>query len=72
MRLYRKKETLVFDYLICDKCGRKITDPLELQEAYSIQFSCGYASVFGDGNVVSVDFCQDCLYNMIHKYCRYE
>ena len=60
---------------VCDKCGKKYTaeseDVFELQETYSINFTGGYSSVFGDGNTVTCDLCQHCLYELIWLFCKY-
>ena len=60
---------------ICDKCGKKYTskseDCMELQETYSIRFTGGYSSVFGDSNSVSCDLCQHCLKDLIGDFCRF-
>jgi len=47
----------------CDFCKRYIfkTDSFELQEIIQITHSCGYASIFGDGNEIHLDICQHCL-----------
>ena len=56
----------------CDKCKKIIVDDdMQLQEAFSINFVGGFASIFGDGNTVSCDLCQKCLYEMISDYCIY-
>ena len=56
----------------CDKCGKEITpdEMMEYQEVYSIRFTGGYSSVFGDGSRVAADFCQQCLKEIIGPYCR--
>ena len=60
-----------FDKFICDKCKEEVTNQLELQEAQTIRFTGGYASVFGDGNRVSCDLCQGCLKELIGDFCIY-
>ena len=55
----------------CDKCGEIIENDIELQEAYSIRFTGGYSSVFGDMNSVECDLCQSCLYDLIGDFCAY-
>ena len=58
--------------ITCDKCGNKFTpeDIFEWQEIYSVNFTGGYGSVFGDGANVTVEFCQKCLKELIGSYCR--
>jgi hypothetical protein len=58
----------------CDKCGVRYTpaDTMEYQELYSIRFTGGYGSIFGDEAQVSADFCQRCLNELVGPYCRIE
>jgi hypothetical protein len=60
-----------FVSMICDKCGSEYfgQDILELQEFLHINFTGGYASVFGDGIHVECDICQHCLKEMIDNFC---
>ncbi len=66
-----KREHEIIEKLICDKCGKEITpeDIMEWQESYSIVFTGGYGSVFGDGVTVTCDLCQDCLKDLIGDIC---
>lgn len=72
-----KKETIeqkVLSELICDRCNKSISlsdDFREFQESYSIRFTGGYTSVFGDMNNISCDLCQECLKDLIGEYCNY-
>jgi hypothetical protein len=59
--------------ITCDICGKVIDveeDPFEAQEVISITHDCGYGSVFGDGNVVTLDACQNCFKNHFGKYIK--
>jgi len=58
--------------IICDKCGKKITpeDTLEWQEVVSWQTVGGYGSVWGDGETVGFDLCQNCAYETFKKSIR--
>ena len=60
----------VFDAIVCDKCGKEYRDEIEIQEFHRIDFTGGFSSVFGDGNRVQCDLCQDCLYVMISEYTK--
>jgi hypothetical protein len=75
MKKYKteKVEHEVRDVFICDRCKKHIQsdDIFELQETYSIGFTGGYNSVFGDGNYVECDLCQDCLKKLIGDFCTY-
>jgi hypothetical protein len=55
---------------ICDKCGRKTDDEMEMQEFHMIRFTGGYGSVFGDMTEVECDVCQHCLKGMIGDIAR--
>ena len=69
-----KTETVeqeIFDKFICDRCKKEVSDDIELQEAYTIRFIGGYASVFGDGCKVACDLCQQCLKELISDFCIY-
>lgn len=61
-------EQQLFDKFICDKCKKEITTDVELQEAYSIHFTGGYFSVFGDTNEIECDLCQHCLKELIGDF----
>lgn len=58
--------------ITCDKCGKISTpgDMIEYQEFYSLWKTGGYGSVFGDESDIQVDFCQQCLKELIGPYCR--
>ncbi len=57
----------------CDRCGR-IMEPdsgdCEWQERLIISFRAGYGSIFGDGNFVEGDFCQECIKAVLGKWLR--
>lgn len=67
-------EREVVESVTCDKCGKVITpdDTVEWQELYSIQFTGGYGSVFGDESTIRADFCQQCLKELIGPYYKEE
>jgi len=52
--------------ITCDKCGFDILgDDFERYEYFHIHHSCGYGSIFGDGNEINIDLCQVCFKKMI-------
>lgn len=70
------EEREVCETFICDKCKKSwdyddMEGQFQIQEALSLNFTGGYASVFGDMNNVKVDICQNCLFDMIDDFCRY-
>jgi len=56
----------------CDNCKKMIStdDLFEIQEMHHIDFVGGYGSVFGDGNHIELDLCQQCLYNMLEPILK--
>jgi len=64
-------EHQTMESFICDKCKKTISDDMGLQEAYSIRFTGGFNSVFGDMNHIGCDLCQNCLYKLIGDFCVY-
>lgn len=56
----------------CDVCKKEYTykgnDIMEAQEFQHIRVNGGYGSVFGDGAVLGVDICQQCLKKILGEY----
>lgn len=51
--------------LTCDGCGEQVTpSDYAFHEFISINKCCGYGSIHGDGNQISIDLCQQCFANM--------
>lgn len=72
MRQTRTK-TIQEEIIVCDRCHREMgpdSKDFELQERTAIRFRGGYGSVFGDGNLVEADICQNCLQEVFGKYLR--
>jgi len=59
--------------VICDRCGKSMSED-EPYAGYNnrtqIRFRAGYASLFGDGNKVEGDLCDQCLHDMLGPYLR--
>jgi hypothetical protein len=74
MRNYlKKRKTIdVLESITCDVCKETFTDDLDVQEMIMIDNIAGYGSVFGDGNMVQLDMCQDCFRRLCGKYIRVE
>jgi hypothetical protein len=69
----KKSKVKYFENFICDKCKKELNeDDIDLQETYSIKFTGGYTSIFGDETKVSCDLCQHCLFEMIGDICKYK
>lgn len=57
--------------ITCDVCEKDYTDnTFELQEFTHIKMFCGYGSVFGDGNWIECDICQNCLKEKFGQWIR--
>lgn len=70
------EEKEVVKSMTCDICGKTYdktfsTDNIfEVQEFTHIKFVGGYGSVFGDGDMVECDICQNCLKEKLGEYIR--
>jgi hypothetical protein len=59
--------------ITCDKCGKtfenkeEIPDIFEIQEFFHIKNRGGYGSVFGDGDLLSIDLCQHCMKEILER-----
>lgn len=56
--------------ITCDKCGFKMTDNLDTQEAVCFKIRGGFNAAFGDGIVLEYDLCSKCHYEMVKDFCR--
>ncbi|MFT6505962.1 hypothetical protein [Colwellia polaris] len=65
MKNFEDKVVKVISKLTCDGCGEQATqDDYEFHEFISIDHKCGYGSIHGDGNQISIDLCQKCFADM--------
>lgn len=65
MKHFEDKVIKVISKLICDGCGQEVTpDDYEFHEFISINHRCGFTSIHGDGNEISIDLCQQCFSDM--------
>jgi antitoxin CcdA len=65
------KEEIVIEKITCDVCKKEYDynkNSWEVQEFQHIRIEGGYGSVFGDGNKLKADICQDCYKEIIGKY----
>lgn len=58
---------------ICDWCDKEVTkkDVIDWQEFIHINEVGGYGSVFGDGEQIKLDICQDCFYEIFYFCMKY-
>ena len=74
MKTYRReiveREIQTLESITCDVCKKVIRnkDFVEFDEIVSIEFIGGYGSVFGDGEQVSIDMCQDCFKKILGEF----
>ena len=62
MQNFEDKVIQVISKLICDGCGEQATlEDYEFHEFISTNHKCGYGSIHGDGNQLSIDLCQQCF-----------
>jgi hypothetical protein len=62
----------------CDVCGKVYKteisgfddDVFEVQEFTHIRLHGGYGSIFGDGDTVECDLCQNCLKDVLGAHLR--
>jgi len=59
---------------VCDACGKREEDKgkglEDAQEWLSWRHRGGYNSVFGDGEELSLDLCQDCVQQLLGGFLK--
>ena len=68
-----KSVTVETPVCICDRCARnmqKDSPDGEWHERLILSFRGGYGSIFGDGDFVEGDFCQECIQEVLGKWLR--
>lgn len=72
MREYRTRTVSEVVASTCDRCQRRLTadHPGEWEERLSFDHSCGFDSVFGDGNTISLDLCQQCVQEVLGQWLQ--
>lgn len=67
------KKTVKIKELIewkCSVCGLDLLENSdESEEVFVINEVGGFSSVFGDGNLISIDICQHCFKKAFGKFC---
>lgn len=65
MKNFEDKVVQITSKLTCDGCGEQAApNDFEFHEFISVNHQCGYGSKHGDGNLLNIDLCQQCLANM--------
>lgn len=72
MREYRTRTISEVVASTCNRCQRQLStdEPGEWQERLSFDHSCGFDSVFGDGNTISLDLCQHCVQEVLGQWLQ--
>ena len=66
----RVKEEQIAAY-ICDRCKKRVGDDwIERQEMLHWKMLGGYGSVFGDGNLITLDLCQSCTKEVLGDFIQ--
>jgi hypothetical protein len=68
---YREKTVVEVAACICDRCQRRMSpdDPdFGFQEKLSLAYRGGFGSIFGDGCMVSIDLCQQCVRDTLGEW----
>jgi hypothetical protein len=70
---YTSQTINVISACICNRCQhRLVPSDMEWHERLSISFCGGYSSIFGDGSTVSLDFCQQCVSEVLGQWLKIE
>ena len=71
MKNFEDKVVQIISKLTCDKCDLQASsNDYEFHEFVSINHKCGYGSVHGDGNEISIALCQQCFGDMCGNSLR--
>lgn len=71
MKTYTSIQTEAMSAITCDRCQATFSDGDDgWTETLLIEYTAGYGSIFGDGNTVAIDLCQDCLKQTLGKWLR--
>jgi len=71
MKTYTLIPVVKASTITCDRCRTHFTDvDYGWHEMQSIEFVGGYGSIFGDGDTVSIDLCQECLKETLGPWLR--
>nr|WP_237203814.1 hypothetical protein [Ralstonia solanacearum] len=71
MREYQPRTVQELAACTCDRCKRRMTpEDGEWQERLAFDHTCGFDSIFGDGNTVSLDLCQHCAREVLGQWLR--
>lgn len=68
---YQNKTVQEVAACTCDRCQRRMTrDDPDWHEKLSVAFRGGFDSIFGDGCMVSIDLCQQCVKEALGPWLR--
>jgi len=73
MKTFELVLTETLSEITCDRCKAVfVSGDQAWYEIQSIEYVAGYGSIFGDGNTVSIDLCQECLKQTLGQWLRVE
>lgn len=64
-------EREMLDTYTCDRCHQSLMNPMDYQEALCWKNRGGFNSIFGDGQEISLDLCQDCVKTLLEPYIQF-
>ena len=72
MKAFKKIIKQEIAKIVCDGCGLQATAErdYDFHEFISIEHSCGYGSIHGDGKQMKIDLCQQCFADMCGDILR--
>ena len=56
---------------VCDSCQTEFEDAIDIQEFLHYRNHAGYGSVFGDGAIMSLDLCQNCVKKLLGDFIQF-
>lgn len=61
----------VVSEIVCDRCQKSVEASAPDFDSYTtIRHTCGYGSVWKDGQTIELDLCEECLKVLVGDVCR--
>jgi hypothetical protein len=73
MIVYRQVKVEEPATIKCDRCGHcteNTPTSFEFGEYISIDHTCGYGSIIGDGTRLQIDLCQQCIKELLLPFAQ--
>jgi hypothetical protein len=68
--IMKEVSTPVIGKLICSRCEKVAKYEEEFEEWLIYSNHCGYESIFGDGTIISVELCPQCIKEVLGEYLK--